>query len=78
MCKPCENKPTNAVYSGLAASSSNCPYECQEDLDPVEVNELCLNALEVQVSRVGGVFSTLTFFSVFMALALVMWITLII
>lgn len=34
-CKPCENKPTNAFYTDVGASTANCPYECSAGLDPV-------------------------------------------
>ena len=47
ICQPCDNKPQNAFYIGLASSTSSCPYECSQGLDPVEVNPLCLNSLEI-------------------------------
>ena len=46
-CKPCENKPENSYYKGIAQATSNCAYECSAGLDPVEVNPYCKNALKL-------------------------------
>ena len=78
ICQPCDNKPLNAFYSDIAAATSNCPYECSEGLDPIEVNRRCQNALELQVERVGGVASALLVSALFLSLVFVMWIALII
>ena len=78
VCKPCDNKPKNSFYTGLASTDSSCPYECSQGLDPVDVNPLCRNALEIQVNRAGGMFSTLAFFAGFLTLVLLMWVALII
>lgn len=77
VCKPCENKPPNSFYTGVAASNSECPYECSSGLDKVEVNPYCKNALELQVNRLGGTVSSLLVFASFMILVLFIWIALI-
>ena len=76
-CKPCENKPANAFYTGMGAPTSDCPYECSSGLDPVEVNPLCKNALELQVNRLGGTVSSLVVFAGFFIVVLFIWIILI-
>lgn len=77
VCKPCENKPTNAYYTGLGASTSNCPYECSSGLDPYEVNPYCANALELQVNRLGGVTSSLLVSALFGVVVLFLFVALI-
>lgn len=42
------------------------------------MNPLCQNALEIQVNRAGGMFSTLAAFAGFLALVLLLWVALII
>jgi len=62
----------------VGASTSNCPFECSNGLDPVVVNPFCENAIELQVNRVGGVTSSLILFAIFFVLVNVIWIALII
>ena len=77
-CKACNNKPENAFYIGLASASSDCPYECSQGLDSVEVNPLCLNALDVQVHKAGGAYSLLVIFTFFLAMVLILFVALIV
>ena len=76
-CVPCENKPVNSFYTSVGSSTANCPYECSAGLDPVSVNPFCESALELQVSRAGGMYSSLVIFSSFLILVLFIWIALI-
>ena len=78
LCRPCENKPKNSFYSEKGQSTATCSYECSQGLDAVDVNPLCKNALELQVTRAGGMFSTLAIFACFLTFVMVMWIAMII
>lgn len=73
---PCENKPKNSKYIFRGVSTSECPYECDEGLDPVFVNPLCQNIFEAQVAKMGGVISTLGIMTLFFVFCLILWASL--
>jgi len=77
VCKVCENKPVNSYYTSRGVGVSNCPYECSEGLDPFEVNPYCENALNAQITRVGGSTNGLLVVAGFMLLLILLWISLI-
>ena len=73
MCKPCENKPSNAYYTSRAADKSNCPYECGPGVESVDVNPYCENALNVQIHRDGGTQNSLIFVAVSFCMLFATW-----
>jgi hypothetical protein len=77
VCKTCENKPTASYYTSRGVGISNCPYECSAGLDPFEVNPYCENALNAQITRVGGSTNSLLVIAGFMLLLILIWISLI-
>jgi len=78
-CRLCENKPIeNAFYTSLGAKTSNCPYECESDLDPSDVNPRCENALQLAAERTGGIFSTLLVAAGILAVTFALWTSLMI
>mmetsp|Transcript_44143 Transcript_44143/g.42873 ORF Transcript_44143/g.42873 Transcript_44143/m.42873 type:complete len:130 (-) Transcript_44143:844-1233(-) len=48
-CLRCNSAPENAYYYQKAWYNADCPYECDEGLEAVDVNPDCLNSLELSL-----------------------------
>ena len=78
VCVPCEGKPANSHYTSKAIATANCPYECDAGRDPFSANPYCEDAFSVQIQRLGGTRNYLFFVGGFLALLMVIWISLVI
>lgn len=72
-CMPCLNAPLNSYYSNKAWATADCPYECNEGYESVDVNPDCLNAMALSVQRLGTDYMLLAVVGFYLFLTFVIW-----
>jgi hypothetical protein len=78
LCQPCENKPTNAYYTSKAVATSQCPYECSAGLETSDVNHKCESTLELQLTKMGSLHSSLIVLGAFLLITFAVWMGLLV
>jgi hypothetical protein len=71
------NKPINAYYTSIAQSTSQCEFECVDGLESASTNPMCQNALELQVTKLGGPLISLIVIGAFFTICFLVWLLLI-
>ena len=62
ICEKCNNKPSNAHYTDLAETDSDCSYECPHSYTSEEYNSDCNSPIQEFFSSLGSLWTTCIIF----------------